>query len=156
MSRPRVSWIELALLAAIVAMLVVIARPELLRGPKPRNEAEAASALLTLARVEVVYSSRRPAQGFTCSLSELYEMGFIDARVASGAVAGYRLTAGTCRPSAPDKTAITEYQWFADPVSNATGTRHFCLDQSGVVRASVTDSGPMCLVNGTPLPDLQP
>lgn len=149
MSEARISWLEVVLLVAIAALIVVIAVPGIVRNRRSVNEEEAASALRTLDTVEASYHNRHPAIGFTCSLAELYKEGLIDARLASGTRSGYRLTATGCRSGNPKAQAITEYQWFADPITPATGTRHFCTDNTKAVRASDTQAGQSCLVMGS-------
>ena len=149
MSAARITWIEVVLLAAIAVMIVIIAVPGIVRNRRSVNEEEAVGALRTLDVVEVSYHNRHPATGFTCSLDELYKEGLIDAKLASGTRSGYRLTGTGCRSGNPKAQAITEYQWFADPITPATGTRHFCTDNTKVVRASDTQAGPSCLVMGS-------
>jgi type II secretory pathway pseudopilin PulG len=151
MSAARISWLEVVLLVAIVAMIVVIAVPGIVRNRRAVNEEEAVGALRTLDTVEASFYNRHPATGFTCSLDELYKEGLIDARLASGARSGYRLTGTGCRSGNPKAQTITEYQWFADPITPATGTRHFCTDNTKVVRASDTQAGQSCLVMGAEL-----
>jgi len=148
MTSSRTPWIEILLLAAIAGMIVVIARPGILRNRRAVNEEEAIAALRTLAAVEMRYHNVHPTIGYTCSLDDLYKAGLIDRELAAGVRSGYRLTPGTCRSGDPKAKANTEYQWFADPVDNASGTRHFCLDQSKAVRGSDIDSGQDCLVRG--------
>ena len=151
MSAARSSWIEIGLLAAIVAMVTVIAMPGILVSKKSVNESEAAGALRMLNTAEASYHVRHPAIGFTCSLKELDNERLIDAKTATGLRSGYRLWSSGCRSGTPKSTAITEYQWFADPVSPENGTRHFCTDQSTIVRGSDQRSGPDCLVLGSEL-----
>lgn len=148
MSDSRFSWFEVALLAAIAGMIVVIARPGILRSQVAVNEEEAIAALRTLAAVEGRYHNTYPSAGYTCSLEELYRVGFIDRELASGTRSGYRLTSSGCRSGNPKSKANTEYQWFADPVAGSTGTRHFCLDQTKAVRASDVEAGQDCLARG--------
>jgi competence protein ComGC len=149
MDEGRVTWIEVALVTVIVAMLVVIAVPGVLRSRKAVNEEEAIGALRTLATVEVLFHNRRPSAGYTCSLDDLFQQGLIDARLASGTRSGYRLSSTGCRSGDPKSKANTEYQWFADPVNAETGTRHFCVDHTKVLRASDTHAGQDCLVMGS-------
>jgi Tfp pilus assembly protein PilE len=146
-----VSWIEIVLLVAIVAMLVVIAKPGILSSRRSVNEAEAVSALRTLVTVEMTYSNRHPAAGFNCSLAELEKDGLLDAATASGTRSGYRLSSANCRANDPKSKAVTDYEWYADPVNSETGTRHFCADQRKVIRGSDVYSGHNCLVFGNEL-----
>ena len=147
----RFSWIEVLLLAAIVAMVTLVAVPGVLISRRSVNESEAVGALRTLNTVEGSYHNRHPAGGFSCSLDELYKEGLIDATIAAGTRSGYRLSAAGCRSDSTKSNVVTEYQWFADPVNQETGTRHFCTDQSKVVRGSDQRAGQDCLVFGSEL-----
>jgi len=151
MNAARSSWIEIGLLAAIVAMVTVIAVPGILVSKKSVNESEAVGALRSLNAAELSYHNRHPATGFTCSLEELGNERLIDAKTTSGLLSGYRLSASGCRSGTSKSAVITEYQWFADPVSPESGTRHFCTDQSALIRGSDQQSGRDCLVLGSEL-----
>jgi type II secretory pathway pseudopilin PulG len=151
MDETRVSWVEIVLLMAIVAMLLVIALPGVLIGRRSVNESEAVGALRTLNTVETSYHDRHPATGYTCSLETLYSDGLIDAKIASGVRSGYRLSSQSCRSANPKSSVITEYEWYADPVNSETGTRHFCTDQRGVIHGSDAYSGHNCVVFGNEL-----
>jgi competence protein ComGC len=151
MSETRVSWIEIALLLAIAAMILVIALPGVLVGRRSVNESEAIGALRTLNTTESTYHDRHPATGYTCSLQNLYSDGLIDAKIASGTRSGYRLSSQSCRSGNPKSTVITDYEWYADPLNSETGTRHFCTDQRGVIHGSDVYSGHNCVVFGNEL-----
>jgi len=149
MNESRVSWLEVVLLAAIAAVIFVIARPGVVRDRKQVNEEEAIGALRTLVTVEPHYHHRYPSKGYTCSLDELRQAGLIDPKIASGVRSGYRLWSAGCRSGDPKSKANTEFQWFADPVDDTTGTRHFCVDHSKVLKASDKHGGQDCLVMGS-------
>jgi competence protein ComGC len=151
MSETRVSWVEIVLLVAIVAMVLVIAIPGVLVGRRSVNESEAVGALRTLNTVESVYQNRHPASGYTCSLDDLFKDGLLDEKTASGIRSGYRLTSYGCRSDNPKSNVKTDYEWYADPVNSETGTRHFCTDQRGVVHGSDIYSGHNCVVFGNEL-----
>jgi competence protein ComGC len=148
MGETRASFVEIVLVAGIAAMILVIARPGIVRDRKQVNEEEAIGALRTLATVEPHYHNRHPSTGYTCSLHELLKDGLIDPRLASGTRSGYRLWSAGCRSSDSKSKANTEFQWFADPLDAQSGTRHFCVDQSKVLRASDIYSGQSCLTLG--------
>ncbi|HTK95263.1 MAG TPA: hypothetical protein VL382_06460 [Terriglobales bacterium] len=148
MGESRVSWVEIVLAVVIVGMILVIARPGTLRSRRPANEEEAIGALRTLATVETIYSNRHPSSGYTCSLDDLSKEALIDAKLASGSRSGYRLRGEGCRSTDPKSNVATEYRWYADPINAETGTRHFCLDQTKVVRAT-DDPEASCFQDGT-------
>jgi len=127
-----------------ILIIAAIAIPNLLRARMAANEALAVGSLRTLVTAEITYSSSCPRIGFAYSLKELGPAGsvcvegknLIDFNLASGLKSGYRFTPhmSSFTGQAPE----TSFGWNADPVTNATGTRHFFVDQTGVIRLSGT------------------
>ena len=118
--------IELLIVVAIIGIIAAIAIPNLLSAKKSANEGSAISNLRTLATVEAQYQN---TFGTYTNLAGLLSDGLIDSKLASGTKQGYTYaTTGT----------IDQYQFafVADPVSSSTGTRHFYVDQTGVIRFS--------------------
>ena len=83
-----------------------------------------------------------PKIGFAYALEELGPNGSacpegkneIDSTLATGLKNGYRFTPSVANFSgqAPE----TGFGWNADPVSPSSGTRHFFVDQTGVIRST--------------------
>lgn len=128
-----------------ILIIAAIAIPSLLRSRMAANEASAISALHTITSAETAYSSVCPKVGFAYSLTELGPAGsacaegknLIDRTLASGVKSGYTFTphVSSFTGQAPE----TGFGWNADPVnvdSAATATRHFFVDQTGVIRVS--------------------
>jgi len=123
-----------------ILIIAAIAIPNLLRARMAANEASAVGSLRTLTTGEITYASVCPKIGFAYSLAELGPDGsacpegknLIDTTLAIGIKSGYRFTPSTANFSgqAPETT----FGWNADPISPATGNRHFFVDQSGVIR----------------------
>jgi len=153
------SLIELLIVVAIILVIAAIAIPSLLRSRMAANEASAVGSLRVINTSEVTYSSTYNA-GYTCNLAVLgppssgssassSAAGLLDASLASGSKSGYNITAGTCTTSTSG--TVTDYQWLADPSAPGTsGTRHFCTDQSYVVRVDPNTSS-NCLSIGSPV-----
>jgi len=154
------SLIELIIVVAIILVIAAIAIPSLLRSRMAANEASAVGSLRVINSSEVTYASTYNA-GYTCDLTMLgppasgasassTAAGLIDAALATGHKSGYTVTAGNCITS-PSSGLITDYQWLADPSAPGTsGTRHFCTDQSYVVRVDPNTSS-NCLSIGSPV-----
>lgn len=150
------SLIELLIVVAIVLILSAIAIPSFMRSRIAANEAAAVSSLRVLNTSEVTYSSVYNI-GYTCTLGVLgpptsgnptsTAAGLIDTNLANGQRNGYTFTAGVCVTVAG---TVTRYQWAADPSSQASGTRHFCTDESFAVRVD-PNSSINCLTIGSPI-----
>lgn len=144
----------------ILPLLIVaaIAIPNLLRARMAANESSAVASIRTLANAERAYMIQFPSVGYTCRLASLggsasaspttTQAGLIDARLSSGTKNGYRFELRNCT-NAEDGA---HFQVLAYPVlSNNTGKRAFCSDESEVIRFNVSGSPDDCLSSGTPL-----
>jgi hypothetical protein len=127
-----------------ILIIAAIAIPNLLRARTAANEASAVGSLRGLTTGEISYASICPKIGFASSLTEMGPNGSacpegkdqIDGTLALGIKNGYRFTPSTANFSgqAPE----TAFGWNADPISPSAGTRHFFVDQTGVIRYSTT------------------
>ena len=132
--------------ATLFVFLIIpaIMIPNLLRARMAANEASAVGSLRTLTTAEIAYSSTCPKIGFAYALAEMGPNGTvcpdakneIDTSLASGFKSGYRFTPHIS--SFTGQVPETGFGWNADPLSPATGQRHFFVDQSGVIRVSKT------------------
>jgi hypothetical protein len=147
-------YIQVALFPFFILIIAAIAIPNLLKSRMAANEATAVGSLRTITTAEISYSTACPKIGFAYSLTELGPSASacpeggnqIDQVLASGTKSGYRFIPRTFNFSGqvPEDT----FGWNADPISNATGTRHFFVDQTGVIRYSTTGQADE---NSTPL-----
>jgi hypothetical protein len=104
------------------------------------NEASAVGSLRTITTGEITYASACPKVGFAYALAELGPNGsacpegknVIDSTLATGVKSGYRFTPSVANFSS--QAPETSFGWNADPVSPSAGTRHFFVDQTGVIR----------------------
>jgi type IV pilus assembly protein PilA len=152
------SLIELLIVVAIILIIAAIAIPNLLRSRIAANEASAVGSIRTINTSEVTYASTYPNVGFG-DLSQLggaggsaTGAGLLDAVLASGVKSGYAFAVATAGAN-----PATTYTVNGDPQNSQTGQRHFCSDQSGVIRYDVaaaiatTAAGVSCVLTASPL-----
>lgn len=136
-------YLQVAVLPVIL-IIAAIAIPNLIRARMAANEASAVGALRTLTTAEIAFSSICPKIGFAYALAEMGPNGTacpdakneIDVILASGVKSGYKFTPHLS--SFTGQVPETGFGWNADPLSDASGTRHFFVDQTGVIRFSTT------------------
>jgi type IV pilus assembly protein PilA len=137
------SLIELLIVVAIILIIAAIAIPNLIKSKMAANEASAVGALRTLTTAQIAYSTACPNLGFTATLLDLSTNATcpggnnqIDPQLATGGKSGYTfaLTASTSGSS----TAKVLFTAKADPQGPSSGTRHFFVDQTGVIRYNQT------------------
>ena len=126
----------------VILIIAAIAIPNLIRAKMAANEASAVGSLRTITMGEIAYASACPKIGFAYALAELGPNGSacpegkneIDGTLATGFKSGYRFTPSAANFSgqAPE----TGFGWNADPISPSAGTRHFFVDQTGVIRST--------------------
>ncbi len=136
------SLIELLIVVAIILIIAAIAIPNLIKSKMAANEASAVGSLRTVNTAELTYSSTY-GTGFT-DLTTLGTSGMIDNVLGSGTKSGYTLTATPVAASGAGTSVnpYLSYQSFGNPISTNTGTRHFCSDESGVIRWSTATCTP--------------
>jgi prepilin-type N-terminal cleavage/methylation domain-containing protein len=126
------SLIELLIVVAIIGIIAAIAIPNLLASRRAANEASAQQSLRTMVSAEATYQSTT-GSGSYGTVATLVSAGLIDSTLGGGAKSGYNFTTNTA-PTA----STTSFVLAAAPQSTGTlgtGTREFCVDQSGVMMA---------------------
>lgn len=141
-------------IAGVPIMLIVaaIAIPNLLRARIAANESSAVASVRMITTAEVTYMSNHPDSGYACSLSELSEARLIDGVIGRGGPRnGYRFEIRGCAPDAQGSVS-SNYQVVAYPVvTNQTGVRAFCADESTVIKVDAGGSPRKCLEEGAVL-----
>lgn len=146
------SLIELLIVVAIILIIASIAIPNILRAKIAANQASAVGSLRTINSASVGYSSTYQ-DGYPPSLIKLGPpagtadcngAGLIDAVLVTGQKSGYAFswhvgaTQVTAAEVPPGCTAgyLDMYSATADPAGFPTGTIHYCVDATGVIRES--------------------
>lgn len=125
-------------------IIAAIAIPNLLKAKMAANEAAAVGSLRTITTAEISYASACPNIGFAYALAQMGPGGTdcpeannqLDSMLAHGQKSGYLFTPhlASFTGSKPE----TGFGWNADPISQSAGTRHFFVDQTGIIRFSKT------------------
>jgi prepilin-type N-terminal cleavage/methylation domain-containing protein len=129
------SLIELLIVVAIIGIIAAIAIPNLLASRRAANEGSAQQSLRTMSSAEATYYATA-GNGNYGPVSALVTQTLIDSQLGSGTKSGYVFTTG-----AAPVASTTVFVIAAAPSSTAsvtaTGTREFCIDESGVLRGKV-------------------
>ena len=129
------SLIELLIVVAIIGIIAAIAIPNLLASRRAANEGSAQQSLRTLSSAEATYYSTAGFGNYG-SMTNLMNAFLIDSVLGGKQKSGYNFEI-----TGPSTTA---YVGAAAPVTfsgvTATGTREFCIDQTGVLNAKVAAS----------------
>lgn len=137
------SLIELLIVVAVILIIAAIAIPNFLRSKMAANEAAAIENTRTITTSNVVYSTTYGI-GYAANLSKMATppapgpvtsnaAGLLDNILAAGTKSGYVYTYAA-GPFGAGGT-IDAYTLQADPLTpNITGTRHFFVDATGVIR----------------------
>ncbi|HMH42590.1 MAG TPA: prepilin-type N-terminal cleavage/methylation domain-containing protein [Pyrinomonadaceae bacterium] len=144
------SLIELLIVVAIIGIIAAIAIPNLLASRRAANEGSAQQSLRTMSSAEATYQATA-GNGSYGTVASLAGQNLIDSVLSNAAgKSGYKFTTG-----AAPVASTTVFTIGATPMTTsgvtATGTRDFCIDQSGVLKANPAASGTVptdCTVAG--------
>ncbi|HEY3626698.1 MAG TPA: prepilin-type N-terminal cleavage/methylation domain-containing protein [Terracidiphilus sp.] len=138
---------ELLIVMAIIAILMLIAIPTVGSLKKKANDLSAIQSVHTILNAENMYESTYPTNGFACSLTALggdpksgapsaTSSQLIQPDLASGLKSGYIFNITNCtKINAGGTDRITGYSVTAIPQTvGSTGDRAFCSDQSGIIK----------------------
>ena len=132
------SLIELLIVVAIIGIIAAIAIPNLLASRRAANEGSAQQSLRTMGSAEATYYSTA-GNGNYGTVDDLVTMNLVDSVLGGGSKSGYNFTTGAA-PAA----STTAFVIAAAPITSsgvtATGTREFCVDQTGVLRGRTATS----------------
>jgi len=138
---------ELLIVMAIIAILMLIAIPTVGSLKKKANDLSAIQSIHTIINSENMYESNYPTNGFACSLTALggdpksgapspTSAQLVQPDLASGLKSGYIFNITNCtKINAGGTDRITGYSVTAVPQTvGSTGDRAFCSDQSGIIK----------------------
>ena len=142
------SLIELLIVVAIILIIAAIAIPNLIKSKMAANEASAVGSLRTVTTSQIQFASQCPTIGFSGTFALLGPgpgdctgANLIDNQLVTGVKSGYGFTLAATAAAGVNVTFTVN----ADPQSASTGTRHFFVNETGVIRynqaaaAAVTD-----------------
>jgi len=136
-----ITWLEVIVLIVVVVLVAGIVVPNLWKSKSQINEGSAVRSLRMIFTAENNYSQSYDT-GFSQTLATLGPpadasptaslAGFLDSELVSGTKEGYTFTytAGSVDASG----RIQNYAVTADPTSSGTGTAHYYMDQTGIIR----------------------
>jgi type IV pilus assembly protein PilA len=144
------SLIELLVVVTIILVIAAVAIPNLLRSRMSANEASAVASMRTILTSEIIYSTTYTV-GFAANLTSLSDGGaasncvppalpsaasacLLDASVTSGNKSGYVFT---YLPTSGG-SGTSSFTLNADPLTSASGQRHFYTDDTDVLRVNLT------------------
>ena len=132
------SLIELLIVVAIIGIIAAIAIPNLLASRRAANEGSAQQSLRTVSSAEATYQATA-GNGSYGTMAQLFGQQLIDSVLNNGVKSGFNFTTG-----AAPVASTTVFVVAAAPVVSsgvtATGTREFCIDQTGVLTAKTAAS----------------
>lgn len=139
---------ELLIVMAIIAILMLIAIPTVGSLKKHANELSAIQSVRAISQAQIQYESTYPSNGFACSLQALggdpksgppspTNSQMLQGDLASGLKSGYIFNITNCTKVNLNGTdRITGFQVTAVPQTvGQTGDRGFCSDQFGTIKA---------------------
>jgi hypothetical protein len=108
-------------------------------------------AVRMIGMAENIYAQKHPGLGYTCTLSDLVNVGrgmdeegmykFMDAEFADGVYNGYRFILSGC-----ERKPARMFRVIAEPVAGRG--KAYCSDNTSNLRASDDGRGATCLVSG--------
>ena len=138
---------ELLIVMAIIAILMLIAIPTVNSLKKKADDLSAQKSIQTIISAQMTYESTYPTTGYACSLAALggdpksgapsaTGSQLIPTDLASGIKSGYQFAISNCtKVNNNGSDRITGYQITATPLTvGQSGDRAYCSDQSGVIR----------------------
>ena len=131
------SLIELLIVVVIIGIIAAIAIPNLLAARRSANEGSAVSAMRTLHGAQMTYSSTYGNGSYAPALTDMGgTTGLIDAVLAAGTKSGYQFTnSAVAATGTVPATFLVSTMPTAPTGVTATGTRRFCIQTDGVIKA---------------------
>lgn len=138
---------ELLIVMAIIAILMLIAIPTMGNMTRYANETSAVKSIQAINLAESQYTTTFPSNGYACSLTALggdsksgpptpTNAEMLQTDLASGVKSGYQFTISNCTKNTQNgNDRVTGYTVTATPLTvGKTGNRAFCSDESGSIK----------------------
>ena len=130
-SQSGFSLVEVLILLTIIGIIASIAVPNILSSRRNANEAAAQKSLRIMHSAEVTYRST-VGKGLYGTVGILANWNLVDGQLSSGSKDGYNFTTGDS-PAASTSSFVMAAAPSTMGGANATGTREFCIDETGVL-----------------------
>ena len=150
---------ELLIVMAIIAILMLIAIPTMGNMTRYANETSAIKSVQAINMAQMQFSNTFPGNGYSCSLTALggdshsgpptaTSAEMLQQDLASGVKSGYQFTIGNCTKNSNNgNDRVTGYTITAQPLTvGKSGNRTFCSDESGQIKFDPT-GGTNCTQN---------
>jgi type IV pilus assembly protein PilA len=142
---------ELLIVMAIIAILMLIAIPTMGNMTRYANETSAIKSVQAINLAQSQYSTTFPTNGFACSLTALggdshsgpptvASAHLLDQGLATGVKSGYQFSITNCVKNSQNGTdRVTGYTILAQPLTvGKSGNRTFCGDDGGEIKFDPT------------------
>jgi type IV pilus assembly protein PilA len=150
--------VELLIVMSVMLILMTLAVPQYLKVRKTAQEASAVESIHNIVAAELSYSAAYPANGFTCTISQLggdarsgapsnQSAQLIDQALTTGQKSGYTFAITNCnKVTINNQDMYTSFEVTAVPQSvGKSGDNGFCSDESSTIRKDPT-GGTNCTV----------
>ncbi|HWG19040.1 MAG TPA: prepilin-type N-terminal cleavage/methylation domain-containing protein [Terracidiphilus sp.] len=150
---------ELLIVMAIIAILMLIAIPTMGNMTRYANETSAQQSIRAINMAQTQYTSTFPSNGYACTLTALggdshsgpptpTNAEMLQQDLASGIKSGYQFTISKCvKNTANGSDRATGYSVMAQPLTvGKSGNRTFCSDETGQITFDPT-GGTNCTQN---------
>jgi type IV pilus assembly protein PilA len=150
---------ELLIVMAIIAILMLIAIPTMGNMTRYANETSAQQSVRAINMAQSQYNSTFPSNGFACTLTALggdphsgpptpTNAEMLQQDLATGIKSGYQFTINNCiKNTATGSDRVTGYSVLAQPLTvGKSGNRTFCSDETGQIKFDPT-GGTNCTQN---------
>ncbi|HWE85970.1 MAG TPA: prepilin-type N-terminal cleavage/methylation domain-containing protein [Terracidiphilus sp.] len=138
---------ELLIVMAIIAILMLIAIPTMGNMTRYANETSAQQSVRAINMAQSQFNSTFPSNGFACTLTALggdshsgpptaTNAEMLQQDLAGGIKSGYQFTISNCvKNTATGSDRVTGYTVMAQPLTvGKSGNRTFCSDESGQIK----------------------
>lgn len=128
--------VEIMIVVAIIALIAAIAIPNLLRARHNANETAAIGAMRTLSTACESFRAAQTPPAYPALLDDLStaDPQYVPAEITDGTNQGYDF--------AYAQVSDDQFTLVATPTTaNVTGTRHFFVDETGVLREGDDNTG---------------